>query len=135
MSTARRAERPEHLCGGIEFWRIGSKPAQGEVNVRNGVRIVMLRTLPIVDRGDNHSHRGEGLVEKGVFITPNVLARPSPAMDIEECGEWAWPLWLVDGDLECPAIHAQVVHILHMDGNRLAGRMELGGCSVIFGQN
>src|SRR5438128_12681218 len=135
MSTARRAERAKHLRRGIEFRRVGSEPAECKVNVRNRVRVVVLGTLPIVNRGDNHTHCGEGLVEKGVFISTNVLARPSPAMDIEDCGERAWPLWLVDGCLERLPIYPQVVDILRMESNRLARQMLLGGRLATPGQN
>jgi hypothetical protein len=50
---------------------------------------VVLGILPKVNRGDNHAHGGEGFVDKHVFISKNVVAYPSAAMNIQDGRERA----------------------------------------------
>src|SRR5713101_221986 len=127
MSTAGRAERADDSRRGIECRRVGPKPAEGKVHIRNRVGVVVLGTLPKGDRGNNHTHGGEGFVDQYVFISVNVVAYPSSAMNIQDRGERPCALWLVDGDLERLPIYLQVVDLLRMERNRLTGQTKCAG--------
>ena len=134
MSAAGRAEHPDGLRRGVELRRVRSQPAKGVINVRDGIRIVVLRTLPKVD-GDNHdTHRGKRLVEMSVFVATDVLTRPGSAMNIKDRGERSRAVWLVHGGLIALPADLQVIHILRMDRNRLARQTKLAGRAAISSQ-
>src|SRR6266852_4882467 len=130
MSTARRAERADDLRRGVELRRVGSKPADCEINIRNGVGVVVLGTRAKIDSDDHHAHRGEGLVHECVFISTNVLTHPSSAMNIQDGRERAWALGLVDGRLERLPVYLQVVDISRVESHRLTGQTQCArrGC-------
>src|SRR5216684_6937713 len=111
MSTARRAERANDLRGGVELRRVGSKPADREIDVRNGVGVVVLGTLAKIDGDDHHAHRRQGSIQQCVFISTNVLTHPSPAMNIQKGRERAWAFGLVDGRLKRLSVYLEVVDI------------------------
>src|SRR6266851_8956670 len=130
MSTARRPEHADDSWRGIEFRRVGSKPADCEINIRNGVGVVVLGTLAKIDSDDHHAHRGEGLVHECVFISMNVLTHPVSAMNNKDGGERAWPVGLVDGRLERLPVYLQVVDISRVESHRLTGQTQCArsGC-------
>src|SRR5713226_6800197 len=122
MSAARRAKHADDSWRGVELRRVGSKPADCEINIHDGVGIVVLITLAIID-GDNHNaHRGEGFVHEHMFIATFVLTHPGSAMNIQDGREWTWALRLVDGRLERLTVYLQVVDISREESHRLIGQ-------------
>src|ERR1700730_792502 len=111
MSAARGAKHADDSWRGVELRRVSSKPADCEINVHNGVGIVVLSTLAIIDGDDHHAHRGEGFGHERMFIATFVLTHPGSAMNIQDDRERAGALGLVDGRLEHFPVYLQVVDV------------------------
>jgi len=85
---------------------------------------MVLGILAIIDGDDHYAHSGESLVHECVFISPNVLTHPSSAMNIQNGGERAWALGLVDGGLERLSVYLQVIDISRMETHRFTGQTQ-----------
>src|ERR1700674_1204793 len=100
MSAARRTKYAKDMWRGVELRCVGSKPADCKSNIHNGVGIVVLITLAIIDGNNYDAHRGEGVVHEHMFIATFILPHPGSTMNIEDGWERTWARGLVDGRLE-----------------------------------
>ena len=128
MSTARRAQRTHDPWRGVELGRVRPKPAEREIHVRNRVGIAVLGTLAKIDGDDHHAHRGQGFSHQCVFISTNVLTHPGSAMNIQEGGERARALGLVDCRLKRFPVYLEVVDISGVESHRLTGQTQCTTC-------